>query len=180
MTPDNSHNREVALRYAVGGTPIIPCAASGAWIKGPLTQNGHHDATTDEDRIKDWWHRYPFALVGIPSGPPSALWILDVDGDQGRQSLNSLLSRLGLERIEDLTRVVSRTPSGGLHLFFQFEPGTTPRNRAGDIGMGLDTRGVRADGSSAGYFIAPGTVLTDGRRYAFINPHELDTTGGAN
>ena len=96
--------------------------------------------------------------------------ISDVDGEAGRHSLNALLADLGIGNVADLTGVVSRTPSGGLHLIFKLQPRERPRTRASDIAPGLDTRGVKADGSSGGYFIAPGSVLPDGRRYELIDP----------
>ena len=166
----NSINLTVALAYARSGIPVFPCDAR----KRPLTPRGHHDATSDLDTIRRWWTRWPDALVGIPTGPSSGLWVLDVDGEAGRRSLNELLARLGFETIADLTPCVSRTPSGGLHLIFRLQHGERPRNRARDIGAGLDTRGVKADGASAGYFIAPGSMLSDGRRYARLNATTLE------
>jgi hypothetical protein len=102
------------------------------------------------------------------------VWVLDVDGQAGRQSLNVLMARLDVETIADLTRCVSRTPSGGLHLIFRLQAGERPRNRARDIGAGLDTRGVKADGTSAGYFIAPGSTLPDSRRYELVDATTLE------
>ena len=75
-----SHNGAVALAYAEAGIPVFPCAASGPRCKQPLTEHGHHDATTDLDQIRRWWTRWPDALVGIPTGPDSGVWVLDVDG----------------------------------------------------------------------------------------------------
>ena len=173
MTTDNPHNCRIALTLAHGGIPVIPLAASGPWRKKPLTAHGHHDATTNQGRIHEWWARNPDALVGLPAGPPCGLWVLDVDGREGRQNLNSLLIYLGLNAIVDLTPIVTRTPSDGLHLYFRFEPGTTPRNRSSDIARGLDTRGVDKDGRSAGYIIAPGTILPNGRCYRLVDASEL-------
>ena len=166
-------NLGVALAYARDGLPVFPCGLD----KRPLIPCGFHAASTDETQIIAWWVRWPKAVVGIPTGPASNIWVLDVDGDCGRSSLNELLSRLVLETVADLTPVVARTPSGGLHLFFRWQPGETPRNRACDIGPGLDTRGVTAAGQSAGYFIAPGSVLPDGRRYELIDASTLADMG---
>lgn len=165
-----STNLAVALASARSGIPVFPCDAR----KRPLTPRGHHDATTDLDTIRRWWTRWPDALVGIPTGPASGVWVLDVDGEAGRRSLNEVMARLGVQAIADLTPCVSRTPSGGLHLIFRLQPGDRPRNRARDIGAGLDTRGVKADGTSAGYFIAPGSKLPDGRRYELVDAHTLE------
>jgi hypothetical protein len=165
-----SINVAVALAYAHAGIPVFPCDAR----KRPLTLRGHHDATTDLATVRRCWTRWPNALVGIPTGPDSGVWVLDVDGEAGRCSLNELVARLGIETIAELTPCVSRTPSGGLHLIFRLRPGERPRNRARDIGDGLDTRGVKADGKSGGYFIAPGSMLADGGRYARVDALTLE------
>ena len=101
--------------------------------KKPLTPHGFHDATTDEATIRGWWRRSPDALVATPTGPGAGIWVLDVDGMAGRDSLNGILATLGLERPQDLTPIIVRTPSGGLHLYFRCGPGEEVRTRAGDI-----------------------------------------------
>lgn len=168
-------NLEVAFAYARAGIRVFPCDER----KRPLTPRGHHDATTDFDIIQGWWTCWPAALVGIPTGPGSGVWVLDVDGEAGRRSLKALMARLGIELVADLTPCISRTPSGGLHLIFRLQPGERPRNRARDIGAGLDTRGVKADGTSAGYIIAPGSMLPDGRGYELVDATALEPIGGS-
>jgi hypothetical protein len=164
-----TENQLVALGFAGAGIPVFPCGQD----KRPLVSRGFHAATTNEQEIVAWWSRHPNGLVGIPTGPPSGLWVLDVDGVAGRRSLSTLLLRLGLGSITELTPVVGKTPSGGLHLFLRWQEGESPRSRACDIAPGLDTRGVTADGKSAGYFIAPGTRLADRRSYGLIDPWTL-------
>lgn len=172
---DSNANLAVAMAYSRTGIPVFPCDVR----KRPLTQHGHHDATTDFDTIRGWWTCWPAALVGIPTGPSSGLWVLDVDGEAGRQSLNELMASLGVQTLAEMTPCVSRTPSGGLHLIFRLQPGERPRNRARDIGAGLDTRGVKANGTSAGYIIAPGSVLPDGRRYELVDVLASEMIGGS-
>ena len=167
----------MALQYAEAGIAVFPCFEAGPRAKEPRTQHGHHDATTDIHKIRAWWQRWPGALVGIPAGPSSGVWVLDVDGNAGLASLRELLAKLGLTTIGDLTRVAARTPSGGLHLYFAIRDGERPRNRASDIGSGLDTRGVKGDGTSAGYVIAPGSVLPDGRAYEWVDTATLSDLG---
>jgi Bifunctional DNA primase/polymerase, N-terminal len=111
-------NLATALQFATAGIAVFPCFESGPRSKEPRTRHGHHDATTDIRTIRVWWQRWPGALVGVPVGPPSGIWVLDVDGSCGRASLRELLAHLNLSTIGDLTRVVARTPSGGLHLYF--------------------------------------------------------------
>jgi hypothetical protein len=173
-----SPNGEVALSLARAGIPVFPCAAEGKKRKQPLVLKGHHAASTDLKTVHDWWKQWPTALVGVPTGPGSGLWVLDVDGEEGLRSLRELLLHLQIASLADLTPCVSRTPSGGLHLIFRLQSGERPRNRAKDIGPGLDTRGVKQDGSSAGYFIAPGSRLPDGTGYELIDPASFDVMGG--
>ena len=180
MNPQAHHvrgNLAVALQYAMAGIAVFPCFEAGPRAKEPRTQHGHHDATTDIHEIRTWWQSWPDALVAIPAGPPSGIWVLDVDGSAGHASLRALLATLGLTTVSDLTRVAARTPSGGLHLYFAVRDGERPRNRASDIGAGLDTRGLKGDGASAGYIIAPGSVLPDGRAYEWVDTATLSDLG---
>jgi hypothetical protein len=170
-------NLVVALGYAAVGIPVFPCIETGPRAKQPRTQCGHHNASTDVDEVRTWWRRWPGALVGIPVGSSSGMWVLDVDGIAGFASLRELLAELGLSKVADLTRVAARTPSGGLHLYFAIRDGERPRNRANDIGVGLDTRGVKEDGTSGGYIIAPGSVLPDGRAYEWVDTAILSDLG---
>jgi hypothetical protein len=52
-----------ALTLARRGTPIFPCRAD----KSPLTLHGFKDATTNRDLIREWWMRWPEALIGAPT-----------------------------------------------------------------------------------------------------------------
>ena len=71
---------ESALHYGRRGWPVFPLHSvrrrpvfvpaglrrnSG---KHPRTEHGLLDATTDPDRIRSWWARWPDANVGIPTG----------------------------------------------------------------------------------------------------------------
>ena len=89
-------NLAVALQYATEGIAVFPCFEAGPRAKEPRTQHGHHDATTDITQIRTWWQLWPSALVGIPAGPASGVWVLDVDGTAGLASLRDLLAKLGL------------------------------------------------------------------------------------
>ena len=86
-TRSRTHNRNLAIAYAKQGIPVFPCGHN----KRPLTEHGHHEATTGLEQIESWWDRWPDALVGIPSGPGSKLWIVDLDGEVGRRQRISAL-----------------------------------------------------------------------------------------
>lgn len=92
-------NLIIALALADAGFPIY-------WVspaKRPYFAGGYKTATTDRDKISAWAMQYPAGLAAIATGPASGLFVLDVDGPAGRQSLNQLLATLGLEQIGDLS-----------------------------------------------------------------------------
>lgn len=134
---------------------VLPCEPNG---KKPLTTHGCHDATTDLEQIKRWWTQYPNANVGIATGAKSGVVVLDVDGEEGKESLREI------ENLIDLPLTPrSLTGGGGEHLFFK-HPGTPFRNSV-RIRPGLDIRG---DG---GYVIAPPSVHASGKKYAWSVDH---------
>jgi hypothetical protein len=155
-----SNNLRVALEAAAVGIPVFPCRESGTGAKKPRTTHGKDDATTDPRQIRRWWAQYPGSLAASPTGPASGFWVLDIDR-QGLSAFQHLLSECGCEYVGDLSPVWATTPNGGMHIYFAFEPGTTPRTRSSDIAAGIDTRGL------GGYVILPGNRLPDGRAYKF-------------
>lgn len=177
--PSASNNSRIALENARRGVPVFPCYEAGPRAKQPRTLQGHHDATTDVMQVGSWWDRWPNSLVGIPTGSNTGFWVLDIDGPDGFDSLCTLIQKLGLTCISDLGNTLVRTPSGGLHIYFKLREGERPRSRARDIGPGIDTRGCKTDGSTAGYIIAAGCSLPDGRLYRLIDATDLQELGGA-
>ncbi len=130
------------LEHAERGWPVFPCNSD----KHPLIETGFHAASTDPVKIRSWWQRWPDALVAIPTGDVSKIWVLDIDcknGVNGSETLEAMIEEHGF--IPDTFRVQTR--SGGFHLYFKNVEGL--RNSAGKIGHGID---VRAQG---GYVICP-------------------------
>ena len=132
--------------------------------KHPRNQHGVTEATSDPDRVVEWWRRWPTANVGIATGPVSGFFALDLDlRHGGQQSLDRLEAENG-----KLPRTVQvRTGSGGFHWWFRWPEGCDIRNSAGRIGPGLDIRG---DGGS---IVAPPSLHAFGQRYAWIGGHDL-------
>ena len=133
---------KAALAYARRGVPVFPCEPGA---KRPLTRNGHWDATTDSRVIERWWKRWPSANVGVPTGKKSGVVVLDVDVDDGPESL-ARLERAGAP-VPKTAR--TRTGGGGSHLFFRYPRERDIRNSAGLLGLGLDVRG------EGGYVVVP-------------------------
>jgi putative DNA primase/helicase len=51
--------------------------------KHPITQHGVNDATTDRNRIRNWWAESPDANIGIAAGSESGIIVLDIDPRNG-------------------------------------------------------------------------------------------------
>jgi Bifunctional DNA primase/polymerase, N-terminal len=141
---------DAVLDYAQRGWTVFPCHWHGERRKRPLIVNGLHAATRDEAQIRQWWQRWPSALIGVPTGRASGFVVLDIDVKDPRSYGYDTLAELGLA-ILPVTRMV-HTSSDGLHL--HFDPGGHEiRNTAGEkgrgIGPGLDWRG------EGGYVIVP-------------------------
>jgi hypothetical protein len=105
-----------------------------------------------------WWTQWPAANIAIATGDLSGIFVLDVDGEHGEQSLRNLEQRLG--QLPPTVEVI--TGSGGRHIYFrlpEFPGAPIIRNSASKIGVGLDIRGNK------GYVIAPPSLHESGRRY---------------
>ena len=148
-----------ARAYAERGWPVFPLKPGQ---KVPAVKHGVKEATTDLATVDGWWGRMPDANIGMACGEASGLWVLDVDGQEGEQSLLSF----GHGFPSTLTQY---TPSGGLHFVFRHIAGLG--NTAGSIGSKLDSRG---DG---GYIVvAPSQV--GGREYRWAGKAEPEAIPG--
>ena len=142
-----------ALRYAENGWPVFPLKPGQ---KVPATAHGVKDATTDLEQVRAWWSKNPDCNIGLACGEPSGVWVLDVDGEEGHDSLVNL----GHGYPATLTQY---TPSGGVHFLFRHLPGLG--NTASSIGPKLDSRG---DG---GYIVVAPSVVGD-RAYRWAGKGE--------
>lgn len=132
-----------ALAYARDGWAVFPVKERG---KQPLTPHGFKDATTDEATIKRWWRQHPNANIG--HAVPAGTVVVDIDGEEGRASLN------GHALPDTLTARTGR----GEHRFYASETRIAPR--AG-IRPGIDLRGPGS------YVVLPPSVHASGKRYAW-------------
>lgn len=143
---------ETALTYASQGWPVFPCDPA---TKQPYIRTGFKAATTDANQITAWWRQYPTAMVGLPTGAASGIWVLDIDLKPGANGAAEL-AKLEATHGNLPTTLIASTPSGGLHIYFSHVEGI--RNR-GSFEAGIDVRG------EGGYVIAPGSVRHDGCVY---------------
>ncbi len=150
MSAENG-NLRAAQSYARAGWPVFPLIPGE---KMPLSRtHGFQDASTDPDRITDWWGRNPGRNVGIATGSPGPD-VLDVDqhGEAGNGfGAFQRLQRAGL--VTGASALV-RSPSGGFHAYYA---GTD--QRSGKLpAHHLDFR------AQGGYIVAPPSRV-GGREY---------------
>ena len=159
----------LALQYAERGWPVFPCHTPGGAGcsccrpdcsspgKHPRTTKGFQDATTDRGVVAGWWRRWPQANVGVVTGRPSGLVVIDIDPRHGGiESMRQLVDQHGPLPVGPRVQ----TGSGGWHLFYA-DPGRLIRNSVNQVGPGID---VRANG---GYVIAPPSLHVAGDRYVW-------------
>lgn len=151
-----------AAWYAGRGWRVLPLKERS---KIPAIPGWTHEATTDVERVEHWWATWPLANVGVACGPGSGVWVLDVDGAEGAESLDGLVREHG--QLPDTPCQV--TGGGGQQFFFKWPEGVILANRV-KIRPGLD---VRVDGGQV--VVPPSIHPKTGRAYAWdLRPDEYD------
>jgi putative DNA primase/helicase len=141
-----------AWDYAKRGLPVFPCRRAD---KSPLVAHGFKDATKDPQQIGEWWHRWPDAMIGMPSGSASGIDVIDIDCKPGED----IDGHKFLPDWATMSSVIVETPSGGHHLYFQSNDKV--RCTTDVIAPGVDTR------AEGGYVIVPPSGNALGR-YRFV------------
>jgi hypothetical protein len=153
-TVPTSQNIDVALALAAQGAFVFPCQSSGATKKQPYRGVFWRSVSTrDENKVRDFWRRFPEAVPAIDLAK-TGLLVIDCDKKPADG-----VQWLAENAPEPLTAPIVRTPSGGQHFYFRnLSPphgngrGCLPPKKE----CGIDVRG------SGGFVIAPGAVFCDG------------------
>jgi len=138
--------------------------------KSPYIGNGYKNATTDEQQIRNWWKRWPNAMIGLPMGE-NGMFALDFD-PRTDDDTGEVFTLVDLKAATEAqigcalpTTLASLTQSGGVHALYAQPAGEPIRNR-GNLPQHVDVRG------QGGYIVAPPSVLyaEDGRerRYRWL------------
>jgi putative DNA primase/helicase len=108
-------------------------------------------------------------MIGLPTGRPIGAFVVDVDAGEDKTTgeiFEASALQLNLEKAIG-TKLAptkfSRTPRGGLHLYYRMPVENDIGNRVGLLGKGsrIDIRG------NGGYVIAPPSLRNDGVAYAW-------------
>lgn len=125
--------RDYAINLARAGYPVFPCGSD----KRPLVAGGYQAATADLDQIAAWWHQWPAALIGVPTGQRTGIHVLDLDVKPGKNGPEALKT-MGL--VAPPTRV-HITQSGGYHLIYLADQLALNKTDSDVIAPGVDRRG---------------------------------------
>lgn len=158
--------KEAALRYAAAGIAVFPLIEKD---KKPLTANGFKDATTDSEKIEEWWSVHPNANVGIATGDMSGGIVaidMDVDKEKDKDGYHSFLKWCDENFLVLPDSWLSITGRGGYHLIYKSLFPVPSK-----IGW-LEDVDIRANG---GYIVAPPSIHPNGTKYEWEqDPDEYD------
>lgn len=193
MAPRSDANLDLALALAAAGLWVFPTVDKLPVVKRftkPDTEiddaerkkaieeyrekNGsdpcHVGCSRDPKAIRKMWRAYPNAAPGISTGP-SNLVVFDPDKkDDGPDKLVAFFkehSNAGITSDVPITR----TPGGGLHIFFRNEPGLKTQPTEFKKKYGTDIKGI------GGYVVAPDAELPDGRKYEAVTDGRKSLVG---
>ena len=154
-TKDESLGKATRLmRHGFSVLPLkMPAAGDARSGKVPACKNGVKDATNSPKKFKKLVESLPNFNLGVATGEPSDIVVIDIDPRHGGDATFAALKRkLGL-----LPKTVTvKTGGSGMHLYFK-APRKAPRS--GKIGEGVD---FLADGK---YAVVPPSLHGSGRRY---------------
>lgn len=171
-----------ALHYAKMGYPLIPlhnviinkdfkrCScADGRFCekpgKHPRTRKGHKNATTDQNRILEWWTKCPNANIGILTGVKTGIFVLDIDVKHGGEdSFETIKDYYRCELNDDYDcegTLTSYSGSRGRHLIYKHPMEYKIRSSESRIDAGLDIKGEES------YIVAPPSNHWSGRKYSW-------------
>lgn len=148
---------QAALEYAGRGLSVIPVRGDKKPFI-PWTEYQKRRANAEE--IRNWWGKYPGAMIGIVTGRISGIFVIDCDSQEGYEAIQRLIP-------DSLIIPMARSPRGGWHLYFLFPEDCKLTVGAG-IMPGVDFRG------EGGYIIAPPSVNVDGKGYTWQEGLSLD------
>ncbi|MDG4890914.1 bifunctional DNA primase/polymerase [Mesorhizobium sp. WSM4887] len=142
--------------------PVFRCVRNG---KPPLIEGWQREATTDATMIRKWFGGLNPPNVGIATGGPSGVIVVDLDrkdGKDGGKALAALAEAHGTSLAGSKTLTVV-TPSGGMHLFYRVPAHVAAMTgNVGALGDGIDIR-------AAGNLVVGAGSKIDGKPYRILN-----------
>lgn len=131
--------------------------------------NGRKWGTTKNTKeIKQDFARWPFANIGIVTGPKSGIFVVDVDTPKGH-GVDGIASLKALQRLyRPLPRtLMAESPSGSLHYYFNYPDNVTISTSASKIAKGVDVK------SAGGVVVGPPSVKPGVGQYRWLNKNKI-------
>jgi putative DNA primase/helicase len=119
-----------------------------------LVPRGVLDATTDEPAIRQWWSTCPWANIGLATGKPSGVDVLDIDPRHGG---DENLAALELENSPLPDTVEAISGGRGRHIYFRHTEGISTTT----LEPGVELR------STGSYVILPPSKHASGSLYVW-------------
>ena len=126
--------------------------------KEAILQGWPKKATNNREQLERWAKQFLDCNWAIATGPKSGTFVVDVDGEEGAETLECWMQEHGSLWAHTLTVSTGK----GRHLYFGFPVGAGIRNSAKTVAPGID---IRADG---GYVVAPGSTHPSGSVYEIV------------
>jgi hypothetical protein len=115
-------------------------------------------ATHQLAQLAEWSGQFPDCNWGVATGQRSDIFVVDVDGARGIDSLACLCED------QELPDTLQAVTARGFHYYFRLPSGNLVPTTAGSLGAGVDVRG------EGGYVVCPPSTHESGARYAYKNP----------
>jgi len=151
---------EEAIKYLEGGWSVLPVRPDE---KRPFMSNWLQYTKTRADRktVENWFNNLAGAGIGAVTGRISGIIVLDIECDCP-YSIEELLRKYP-------TQMISKSGSGGYHLFYQYPRNVAKVSNRVRIFEGAD---LRADG---GFIVLPPTRHPNGKRYEWVKQGLMGT-----
>lgn len=156
-------SKEAALAYQRAGYSVMPIVPRG---KRPLLDSWleYQRRLPTEAEIEQWWDIWPTANVAIITGKLTGKLVVDIDPKHGGKP-DQILAQAP-------TELVTKTGSGGLHLWYAYPEDGDLYNRTG-VFPGVDVRG------EGGYVVVPPSIHETGAAYVWAktgSPGSVNST----
>ena len=153
---------------AAKSVPIFPCRAKDSLGKDgkeykrkrPHITKWRDRATQDPKTIRQWWKKWPDALVGMPTGRRSGKYAIDLDQYEDESGLQLLKYLPG--EVDDEFDLIQHTKRGA-HVIYSYDSERPLGNGTDVFHAGIDVRG------EGGYILlapSPGYTLDRDIKYS--------------
>ena len=155
---------EYAIEYVERGVFVLPLIPGE---KRPYVEWKHRrDQKPTEAEVRDWWHQFPDADIGMATGEYSGVDVLDFDSENARPHFEYTVSEL-----PEGGPTVETGRDGGRHIWFKHTPGLKNISKPKDPNENTIDMDVRTTG---GIVVLPPCKHKSGKRYKFTGVDPLD------